>query len=81
MTELEQTAMLIVLETPVSSKYSSTSYVRRELIADLERILRKAGWDIDKGRQHMRDIARKEKAESDARIAEFNARQQQDKRP
>jgi hypothetical protein len=75
LTELEQAAYLIVLETPRRKEGPSTqSYVRRELITMLELALRKKGVDVDAGLRHMRAWKRKEKAESDARIAEHNAK-------
>jgi hypothetical protein len=77
--DLEQAAMLIVLETPRragSGGYSTQSYVRRDLIAMLETALRKRGCDVDAGLAHMKAWRKQQKAESDARIAEYNARRE-----
>jgi hypothetical protein len=73
LTELERAALLIVLETPRRSD-KSTSYVRRKLIAELEQALRKSGINVDAGLRRMREYKRKQKAERDRVIAEYNAR-------
>lgn len=49
-------ATLIVLETPERSSYAQQSYVRRELIAELEASLRLRGVDIDALRKRMKAI-------------------------
>lgn len=61
MTKLETIALQIVLETPRRSANAYQSYVRRTLIAELEYA----------GLKYMRERRRKDKAESDARIAAY----------
>ena len=50
----------IVLETPKRSRYSTTSYVRRALIAQLEQALNEAGYDMGAARKRMKAIERGE---------------------
>jgi hypothetical protein len=73
--DLQQAAYLIVLEASRRSN-APTTYVRRELVTMLEAALRKDGVNVDSGLRHMRAWRKKEKVESDARIAA--AQQEQD---
>lgn len=49
----------IVLETPERSSYALTTYVRRQLIADLEAALNAAGYDMTKARKLYRALNRR----------------------
>lgn len=68
LSELEQAAMLIVLEAPRRSRAPAT-YVRAELVRMLESALRKEGFNVDAGLRWMRDFRRRQKQVRDAVIA------------
>jgi hypothetical protein len=64
-TPLEQAALMIVLESSnkITRSSASQAYVRQQLIGDLEKALRAAGWDMDDAFGRVLDARKRERKE------------------